>query len=598
MEQDERHAWNWLTGAIGGLTNAHYGVVAGSFALTIVVWLYASSQAQLQAEAKFDRQSDQILELTIERMQKYEDGLWAGVAVVYVNGGQIALADWRSFALTLQIDVKYPGINGIGVIMKVPQSELSDHVLQQRAERPFYDIKPQLGLDVAYPITFIEPQVVNVQAVGLDVAFEAQRFAGLMAARDSGEARITGPITLVQDERSTPGFLFFAPFYQGGFQSSQAARQRTFAGAIYSPFVVEKLMQGVLDREKRDIWIKISDGSDVIYDEHVDDATGADPTPMFKRHAVIPMFGRSWTVDLRTTLDFRAQNSKSQPRLILICGIMIDILLLFLFSSMARSNKRIYSYADQVTQALQREKRELVATNEALEQFSYVAAHDLRTPLRGMRDLTDYLFEGLQESHPGILEYGEARSQFDSLQSLIERMDSLVTGVLECAQLTNKPMSLVEFSSGEIIANIAKDIGLSFDRLTLQGEFPELLFSPTLFNQIFHNLLSNAVGHCDAPPELRVTVRCVCRGNDAVFTVADNGPGIDPQHHDRIFNMFQSLNPERSPLSTGVGLAIVQKAVKLANGEITVSSSLGKGATFTVTFPAIVSNSLHFTAAE
>ena len=598
MEQNERHAWNWLTGTIGGLTNAHYAVVAGSFVLTIVVWLYASSQAQLQAQAKFDRQSDQILELTIERMQKYEDGLWAGVAVVYVNGGQVALGDWRSFALTLQIDVKYPGINGIGVIQKVPKSQLSDHVQQQRSERPFYDIKPQLGSDVAYPITFIEPEDVNVQAVGLDVAFEAQRFAGLMAARDSGEARITGPITLVQDERSTPGFLFFAPFYEGGFQSSQSARQSTFAGAVYAPFVVEKLMEGVLDREKRGIWIKISDGSDVIYDEHVDNAVGADPTPMFKRHVVIPMFGRSWTVDLRTTLDFRAQNSKSQPRLILICGIMIDLLLLFLFSSMARSNRRIYSYADQVTQALQREKRELVATNEALEQFSYVAAHDLRTPLRGMRDLTDYLFEGIQESHPGILENGETRSQFDSLQSLIDRMDSLVTGVLECAQLTSKPMPLAEFNSGDVIAHIAKDIGLSFDRLTFEGEFPDVVFSPTLFNQIFHNLLSNALGHCDTPAALRVTVRCVCRGHDAVFTVTDNGPGIDPQHHDRIFEMFQSLNPEKSPLSTGVGLAIVQKAVKMANGEISVSSSLGNGAAFSVTFPEIVSKGLHFTAAE
>lgn len=598
MKQDEHRAGTWLMATLGGLTNAHYAVVAGSFVLTIIIWLYATSQALLQAEAKFDRQSDQILELTVERMQRYEDGLWAGVAAINVNGNVMSLNGWRSFSRTLQIDTKYPGINGIGVILKVPPSEVDDFILQQHAERPFFRIHPAHERDMLYPITFIEPQNENVQAVGLDVAFEDRRFDGLMAARNTGEARITGSIALVQDERSTPGFLFYAPFYHGGLRSSEAERRENFAGAVYAPFVVEKLMQGVLDRQKRSIWIRLSDGEDVIYDEHATDATGADTTPMFQRQVSVPMFGRTWTVDMRTTLEFRAQNSKSQPRLILACGILIDFLLLFLFSSMARSNKRIYGYADKVTQELQREKRELLATNEALEQFSYVTAHDLRTPLRGMRDMTDYLIEGLQGSHADVMRDTGARSQLEALQSLIDRMESLVTGVLECAQLTSKSISVATFSSGEAIKNIANDIGLSTHRLTLEGHFPDVVFSPTLFTQIFHNLLANAVMHCGDPDDLRVTIGCMVTADDVVITVADNGPGIDPKHHGRIFEMFQSLNPAKSPLSTGVGLAIVQKAVKLAGGEISLNSDLGRGAAFTLSFPGIVSPTLHQTAPE
>lgn len=598
MQQDAHRPESWMMAMFGGLTNAHYAVVAGSFVLTIVIWLYASSQAEQQAAAEFDRQSDQILELTTERMQRYEDALWAGVAALYVTDDLLSFDAWQSFSQTLQINTKYPGINGIGVILKVPSEERDDFNAQQRIQRPFFKIGPPHAHDILYPITFIEPQAENIQAVGLDMAFEERRFRGLMAARDTGDARITESITLVQDARSTPGFLFFAPFYHGGFQQDLAARQANFAGAVYAPFVVEKLMQGVLDPEKRGIWIRLSDGSDVIYDEHDPDAEGADAAPMFQRHATIPMYGRNWTVDMRTTLGFRAQNTKSQPAMILFCGIIIDFLLLFLFAAMARSNKRIYRYADKVTAELQREKRDLQDTNEALEQFSYVTAHDLRTPLRGMRDTTEYLIEKIEAQHPEIMRNGETRRQFGTLQKLTDRMESLVAGVLDFAQLTNKALPLSVVHTELTIRAIAQDLGLGHDRLTLVGPFPDILFAPNLFTRIFQNLLSNAKDHCDDRECLRIVMTAEVIGADVTFTVVDNGPGIDPRHHQRIFEMFQMLNPEKSPQSIGVGLAIAQKATKLAGGRISLDSAVGRGATFSLYFPGVVQERQIQTAAE
>ena len=581
-----------------GLKNAHWVVVAGSFLLTLVVWNYASTLAQNQAEAAFDRAADQMLELTTERMKNYEDGLWAGVGALYANQGDMSLTEWRIFVQTLQIDVKYPGINGIGVILNVPGPEVADFVAKQRQERPAFDIHPVHDRGVFLPITYIEKEATNIQAVGLDIAFEDNRFGGLMAARDTGHARITGPITLVQDEGSTPGFLFFAPFYRNGPQNLIDARRAGFQGAVYAPFVVKKLMRGVLDRSKRQIWVSISDGDKVIYDEHADGDIGYDDDPMFGRHAEIDMYGRTWEIDLRTNLAFRAANSRSQPTVILACGLTIDTLLLILFGSMARSNRRVFSFADQVTEQLRREKRDLITTNAALEQFSYVASHDLKTPIRSMRDATDYLIEDIEEIYPETIRDKRVFEQFVTLKYLINRMDALVKGVLECAQISRDDRNVPAYGSREGIVAIAEEMRLSSAQLTLVGDFPDLSISSTLFSQIFRNLLSNAVNHHHDPSMLQITVTGRVIGEDAEFGIADNGPGIDAKYHEQIFEMFQSLDPEKSPDSTGIGLAIVRKATDVFGGDVIVRSAVGRGTTFVVTLPRTVRASVSDIAAE
>ncbi len=276
----------------GRLGHVHYAVVGLSFVLTLAVWQYATYQVDTRIEDGFDRSSDQVLNLISERMRRYDEALWSSVAMIQANNGEIDYHRWREFARNLKINTRYPGIHGLGVVMAVPTLDMPELIAREQRDRPDFTVHPELPGPMRWPIVYIEPAEANAKAIGLDIGFENNRLSALMAARDTGLSRITAPIRLVQDNGSTPGFLFFAPYYRAGAALDAEARRQRFAGAIYAPFVVKRMLQGFLDKDQRHIRISISDAGERIYDEHaeVDDST--DPAPMFTREVTLELYGR------------------------------------------------------------------------------------------------------------------------------------------------------------------------------------------------------------------------------------------------------------------------------------------------------------------
>ncbi|MBD3676772.1 MAG: CHASE domain-containing protein [Rhodobacteraceae bacterium] len=582
----------------GRLHFVHYLVVIFSFVLTFVVWQYSTKQANARVTAAFDRSADQMLELITDRMQKYEDGLWSGAAMITASGGEVVYDEWHDFARTLRIDEKYPGINGIGVILRVRQGDLDGFLTSQRAVRPGFEIRPQVFPGENLPITYIEPKDINAQAVGLNMRFESNRFRGLMAARDSGEARITGPITLVQDAGATPGFLFYAPYYAAPSPETPEARSAQFLGAVYAPFVVRKLMEGVLDKDRRAIRVTISDDGEVIYDENSPDEADFDHDPMFTRSVEIAFYGRVWRFDIRTNTAFRSAHGHNQPKVILACGIAIDTLLLCLFVLLTRSNRRAIAFADILTEELRREKRELQASNAALEQYAYVSSHDLKTPIRSMRDVTDYLREDLEQDHAAALADPKISENLRSMRELTDRMEMVVKGVLDHAQIGRRGDVFDQVDPGAIINGLVRSLNLPRDRIEKAGTFPRLHVNAVQFSQIVANLLENARQHHPNPSNLKIQITGQVTGDDFRLIVTDNGPGIDPRYHGKIFEMFQSLGQKGGSGSTGIGLSIVRRAAEGLGGSVSLESREGKGAAFTVTLPGAVEKAGHNIAAE
>ena len=254
------------------------------------------------------------------------------------------------------------------------------------------------------PITYIEPESTNAAAVGLDIAHETNRRTAALKARDTGIAQITGPIVLVQDAAKTPGFLFYAPIYAPGTPTNVAARQQGFQGAVYAPFVVHRLMEGLLAKDLRGVRFNIRDGDVLIYDELSQTDAEIDPNPMFTDQLSFDLYGRTWTLDIHSSLSFRKEASVVKPTLILLAGLIIEALIISLLFLMSQVNKRTVAYADQVTDELKQEKTKLVDTNallmrknDELERFAYVASHDLKTPIRGISGLTEMVQEDLED---------------------------------------------------------------------------------------------------------------------------------------------------------------------------------------------------------
>ena len=263
------------------LHSIHWGVLSLSLLLTLIAWHFSNEQIDNRVNAQFQREADQVVELVSERMRKYEDALWGGVSAIQAHGGDISFRDWRVFAEHLRIEVKYPGINGIGVVHQVPPDKLSSYLAEQRMGRPQYALHPKHNEAEYWPITCIEPVSTNAKAVGLDMAHETNRYTAAKKARDSGVAQLTGPIVLVQDAQQTPGFLFYAPFYRGGVYDSLDDRRANITGLVYAPFVVNRLMAGTLEKERRHVGIRITDQDTVLYDEHLATEDDYDPDPLF-----------------------------------------------------------------------------------------------------------------------------------------------------------------------------------------------------------------------------------------------------------------------------------------------------------------------------
>lgn len=368
----------------GRLTWLHLTLVGLSFCLTLFAWVYFRQLENAQLTMQFDRRFDSIVERVKERMQKYEDALWASVAFIGTRQDGVDFESWDRYATAIHIDEKYPGINGIGVIFALNADQVPEFVKQQRTRRPDFTIHPKHQDTENWPIAYVIPVVGNEQAVGLDMAHESNRITAARESRDTGTAQVTGPIVLVQDEQQTPGFLIFAPFYRPGPLNSVEDRRQKFIGDVYSPFVFSKLMQGTLGKQNRQLLVKVSDKSDVLFDEHSDSDMTEDGRYLTKRTAVIPMCGRTWTFDIRAGESFGDGYGTSQPLTILFAGLVFTGLLSLLFVANARSARQSLGLADQITHDL--EKLGLAAKANKIGIWDY-------NPVSGELEWDNSMFE-------------------------------------------------------------------------------------------------------------------------------------------------------------------------------------------------------------
>jgi len=345
----------------------HWLVIAGSLVLTFSAWFIAYEQAKKQTATQFEYQADQIVALVRERMSKYEQALWGGVAAIDAIPSKVNVNHWRTFSKSLSIETRYPGINGIGVIHYVPPETLPDYLSWQRQLRPNYNIHPPHQESSYWPIAYIEPEKTNLKSIGLDMAHENNRFTAAKASRDSATPQITGPIVLAQDAKKTPGFLFFVPFYSQTTPPATLELRRThFKGIVYAPFTMANLMSGTLQNRNRLVNFALYDENDELYNELNTSSVDYDAKPLLAEEIFVEVYGRQWRFEIQSTTLFRAQQSNAQPLMILIGGIIIDAMLFSLFIILAGANRKAISYSNKVTLDLKINENRLETTHNRL----------------------------------------------------------------------------------------------------------------------------------------------------------------------------------------------------------------------------------------
>ncbi|MBK5276317.1 MAG: PAS domain-containing protein [Desulfuromonadales bacterium] len=232
-------------------------------------------------------------------------------------------------------------------------------------------------------------------------------------------------------------------------------------------------------------------------------------------------------------------------------------------------------------QELKVKAENLEQANEELSQYAFVASHDLRSPLRAIRNYTDFLHEELDS----LLD-DEQRGYFRGLFSALRHGDELVSDLLEFSRVSSSPVIQQDIHLTSIIDELRGTLDLPADAdLTISGVLPVVYSDRTLLNQIFQNLIANGIKfNRSTRRNVEVGLADQHLGTCEVF-VRDNGIGIDPLYHDRIFKMFKRLHTHKEFEGTGIGLAIVKKSVLKLNGSVRVESKVGEGSAFYITLP-------------
>ena len=227
-------------------------------------------------------------------------------------------------------------------------------------------------------------------------------------------------------------------------------------------------------------------------------------------------------------------------------------------------------------------EEELRRSNADLERFAYITTHDLTEPLRVIAGFVDLL----ERRYRGRLD-ADADKFIGFIVDGVERMQALIDDLLAYSRVGRLELRIADVDTAALVSAILGELELPIaehrTRVEVVDPLPTIRGEPTLLRQVLQNLIANAVKFTDQE-DPRVRVRAGSENGGWRFEVEDNGPGIDPRHADRIFEVFQRLHGRDVP-GTGVGLSIAQRAVERHGGHIRVDPAPGGGSAFSFTIP-------------
>lgn len=224
---------------------------------------------------------------------------------------------------------------------------------------------------------------------------------------------------------------------------------------------------------------------------------------------------------------------------------------------------------------------ELQRSNHELAQFAHVISHDLKAPLRAINHLAEWIEDDADGGLPS-----KSQEHLIRLRGRVKRMEKLLDDILAYSRAGRQrhPSEKVDTAMlvRDIVEMLAPPAGFT---VTAQEPMPTFVAERVPLETVLRNLIGNAIKHHRDPANGCVTVSAYDRGNWVEFAVADNGPGIDPVYHQRIFEIFTTLQSRDQVEGSGIGLSVVQRTVEGRGGRVQLESALGSGATFYFTWP-------------
>ena len=273
-----------------------------------------------------------------------------------------------------------------------------------------------------------------------------------------------------------------------------------------------------------------------------------------------------------------------QGRAIRLIGTVQDI------SGQKSTEEELRRSKEELELRVQKRTMELEASNQALQDFAFIAAHDLQEPLRKVKSFGDMLQKRCGDS------LGELEKDYlDRMLRANDRMQSLLVALREYSRLSTEAEPFVDVELTQIVHDVLSDMEIRIKGSggeVLVGELPVIKADPTQMRQLFQNIIANALKFHKEGEKPVVEVRSAIAEGKVQITVEDNGIGFEEQYVEKIFAPFHRLHGRSEYEGTGMGLAICKKIVERHGGSITAKSAPGAGASFIIRLPALSASRL------
>ena len=384
-------------------------IVLFSIFIAAAIWFAAQNYHRSLAAQKFEDTVHENIDMIKNRMQKYENILQSGVGFFH-GSDHVNRKEWHDFVKAIDIKNNYPGMQGIG-FSKMIRPEDVKRVEQEMREGGFesFSLTPAGERDIYSSILYLEPMDKrNIAAIGYDMFSEPTRRAAMLRAMESGEASISGRVTLLQeiDEDVQAGILMYLPLYEKCAKiESIDDRRNALVGFIYSPFRMNDLMSRIV-LEKSVLNFEIYDGSD-ISQEHLLYRSIDEPSyrSKFRTKRVLKLNNVSWHINFSSTKKFDRSESTIYPLLMTATGLAVQFFLLFIILSLFKSKHLLKTQA-----------QELLKLSQAVEQSpNTIVITDLEGNIEYVNDAftqtTGYSKEEAVGKNPRFLQSGKTRTK-------------------------------------------------------------------------------------------------------------------------------------------------------------------------------------------